>query len=81
MKEIKVGDVCRVRCDPSTDQTLPVTELSVVQVITKDEGQITFPYGCVLLFGEQIRKDSLNFSPKELEIINEQENHRELPTD
>ena len=81
MRMIRVGDVCRVRCDPTADQPLPVTELSIVQVIAKDENLVTFPYGCVLLFGERICTTSLNFSLQELEIINEQENHRELPDD
>jgi hypothetical protein len=73
-REIEIGGVYRVYCDPTTGEPLPVTERSIVRVEGREEGNTNFPYSCTLLFGEKTLAMALNFSAKELEPLDEQEN-------
>ena len=75
-KEIEIGGVYRVYEDPTTKEPLPVTEASVVLVTGRENGNMSFPYCCTLLFGEKTAAVALNFSEKELEPLNEQEDYR-----
>ena len=86
MKEIKVGDILRVRKTNHLPDTYPCTNDAVVRVTSIGPEEAEYRYKCKLLFGEWTISSASRqwdyFHTLEIvEIINEQENHRELPDD